>query len=105
MSEKHPTYEEFWEDNKEFYLEEMVLEAAEANVRHEWIFSYKETVQRLVKEQIDYEITDWDWIVDAMWDTGDIEKAVQVLVDLVGELDPPENARNTPTLSAYERNQ
>lgn len=105
MSEKYLTYAEYWEDNEEFYLEEMILEAAECNSERDWITDYKYQVRAIVKDRTGHEVPDWDWIKTAMRETKDIELAAEAVIAMVADLDPPETVRNTPTLSAYERNQ
>ena len=81
-------------------------EAAEDHCLDAWIYVCRNEVISRVQAETGYEIpgADLDWIKDALTDTKDIDKAVTVLVDIVGELDAPETVHNTPTLSAYERN-
>ena len=109
MSEKtdediERTFEDYWEFYGEFWIEEGSGEAAEDHCLDAWIYVCRPEVIQMVQEKPGYEKTDMDWIKDALTDTKDIDKAVTVLVDLVGELDAPETVHNTPALSAYERN-
>ena len=104
MSEKIKSYKEFWDDNDEFYLEEMSYIAATINSKRDWISEYKFEVHKQVRLQTGYAVPDWDWIREAMQETGTIDGAVDMVIGMVAELDGPETVFNTPTLSAFERN-
>lgn len=101
-------YKDYWEEYSEFWLEEMSLEAAETNLPLVWIDEHEDIVRQRVKERTGVDLAyviEQDWIREAMQEKRTIEAAVDLLVELVGELDEPETWRNTPTLSAWERSQ
>ena len=99
------TFADYWEFYGEFWIEEGSGEAAKDHCLDAWIYECRDEVISTVQGKTGYEITDTDWIKEALEDTKDIDKAVAILVEQVGELDAPETVHNTPPLSAYERTQ